>query len=213
MSEPKQLVVMFAVLLLGIGIGVFWERGSNVSVVPILPTPTVTIVPTGVDSSKLNYTIPVSWLVYRKNFQKLNFYFRYPADYLIQDGDPDSGNIGIINKKTNQLALEIGRMYYYGWREYSGGGRREWYLGEVSRLLADNEKINEGDIVFTGTDFVNGNSFYLVTKSQKIRDWVGGIQNVKEYFGIFSGKAIIIVDWQKMPKEDVYRVMQSLKVE
>lgn len=202
------LTVAIIFTLVGVGIGLNFEKTSQ------KPTPVIVSTSSPVPSpipERLLLDIPRTWKEYSKDFQGLHFRFSYPPEFTIFDLDPDSGNITLMKEK---YALEIGRLSFYGIPEYTGGGRREWFVsGAKSVNLSLN--ISAENYNFILLEFSNGNSYYLVKEGKLVN---GNLPWIVEkgsdfYFGIFNNKSILIRDSKIIPQKDVWRIMQTLKVE
>ncbi len=165
-----------------------------------------------VSSSKLALAIPSTWQKYAKTFQQLHFQFSYPSWLTIDDGDESSGDIYIRRGPNQPEQLAIGRLSYYGFREYDGGSRRQWFLKGI-RQIHPGQPLNDSDFTFSSVDFANGNSFLEVEYNGIPNDNpLPGGYNSNFYFGIFAGKAIMAFDMKSLKREDVLTILQSLKV-
>jgi hypothetical protein len=161
---------------------------------------------TTTNANVISYSIPSSWQVLADTLGKSKSTLRYPPGVSAQyNGYSNKQSIQLM--KGNSLLLDISLPEYFGFREYQGGSRREWFLENAKRNLTVE------NFTFYPINFANGNSFYQV-KADKLNNLFGIIPvepNINVYFGVITNKTIIIRDWKMLPKEDILRVLQSIQ--
>ena len=158
------------------------------------------------NANAISYNIPSDWQTFTNSLGKSKLTFRYPHGVSAQYNDY-SIKRSVQLMKGNRLLLDISLPGYFWFKEYQSGSRREWFLENAKR----NTTVQ--NITFYPIDFANGNSFYQA-KADKINNLFGIIpveSQINVYFGVIENKTLIIRDWEALPQEDVFRVLQSIK--
>lgn len=162
----------------------------------------------------LDYIIPPNWKTYDKKFQDLHFQFRYPEPCKIDDGDEASGDIYISCNGVQQHAVAITRMLgeagYVS--DYEGGSQTEFFINNLIDYLSSGQTLSRNKLLFSELKTIEGTTFYLAQYTDK--DVFPALNHREDYYFTFIGKnGISVHDSKQLPKEQVYMILQSLKVQ
>ncbi|PIZ66340.1 hypothetical protein CO051_01690 [Candidatus Roizmanbacteria bacterium CG_4_9_14_0_2_um_filter_39_13] len=199
-SLSKMIFILGGIifLVLGLLIGYYFSQSSKTAT-NSQATPSPTLSPGVSDEME-------GWKTYDKRFADVKYFFRYPAEYEINDNDPDSGSIYLskIGTRNYPIYLTINTISNSGWpfTSYISGSRRVWVQDNLEKQYPNKDF---STLTFKEVDYADGKSYLFISGFPEDT-------GRNRYIGIQNEIPITIGDSGLMPVEEISKILSTLSV-